>query len=413
MKMLPSPMSMIIAGTLFAALIFLFDGYIIFSELSGGLQAIETTVLLMCLLCMTTLTVGEILDILALVARKISLALALIGSGVEEQEDMSFLVNEYDTTLRFSYILLALVVLHILENSRIFTYSIPVVYKIVAVVTASTGFTTLLMSEYPTTYPRLNNIISKVSRLKRTADEEFSKAIRQVLSIKRILLPRASATLLYTLMVAILFQKLLNEEAYLLLGITVLSSITVVSITAVIFVRSWSQLPLSWREAVSDEPSSIQETEKDDEGLSQKEAVQAVGETLSVEPTEIEKKESAETEKTPTESQSEKRSGKEENERGEFEDSEKVESQGMEKAELPEREGTAEENVEKTAEESGKQEKLDKSLVLPSVRPIVVNPPMMEEPSMKNDSESELLVILKDLEKSIKELRSKVKKAKT
>ncbi|MCD6443878.1 hypothetical protein J7L70_02605, partial [Candidatus Bathyarchaeota archaeon] len=273
-KMLPSPTSLIIGGMLFIATIFVFDCYIIFSELYGEGVVIRTTVLLMCLLCIAALTIGEILDILAFMTRKISLALALsTGFEFENQKNVLFLINDSNTVLFFPYIMLALIVLHVLDTSRIFTYSISVIHKIVIVVTVSAGFTTLLMSEYPTVYLRFHDVVSKVNQFRRITNELFSKVVEQAFSAKRILLTRLPITLLYVLMTVFLFQELITEEDYLLLGVTALASMIIVGITTIISVRSWSQLLWSWERPFKEELTDAEKTPKERKPLGERESL--------------------------------------------------------------------------------------------------------------------------------------------
>lgn len=413
MKMLPSPTSLIIGGMLFIATIFVFDCYIIFSELYGEGVVIRTTVLLMCLLCIAALTIGEILDILAFMTRKISLALALsTGFEFENQKNVLFLISDSNTVLFFPYIMLALIVLHVLDTSRIFTYSISVIHKIVIVVTVSAGFTTLLMSEYPTVYLRFHDVVSKVNRFRRMTSELFSKVVEQAFSAKRILLTRLPITLLYVLMTVLLFQDLITEEDYLLLGVTALASMSIVGITTIISVRSWSQLLWSWEKPFKEELVDAEKTPSEE--ATQGEAVQTVVKASPIKPIESKREESVETKQANIiqmeERVNEKENGQKKAEK--VEKTRKVESQMSEGKGLLEVSNETKNELKGSVEELNERENLGKTTVLSYAKIEVENSIKPEEKPPKIDSESELVTILKDLEESIKELRNRVKRSK-
>jgi len=412
-KMLPSPTSLIIGGMLFIATIFVFDCYIIFSELYGEGVVIRTTVLLMCLLCIAALTIGEILDILAFMTRKISLALALsTGFEFENQKNVLFLISDSNTVLFFPYIMLALIVLHVLDTSRIFTYSISVIHKIVIVVTVSAGFTTLLMSEYPTVYLRFHDVVSKVNRFRRMTSELFSKVVEQAFSAKRILLTRLPITLLYVLMTVLLFQDLITEEDYLLLGVTALASMSIVGITTIISVRSWSQLLWSWEKPFKEELVDAEKTPSEE--ATQGEAVQTVVKASPIKPIESKREESVETKQANIiqmeERVNEKENGQKKAEK--VEKTRKVESQMSEGKGLLEVSNETKNELKGSVEELNERENLGKTTVLSYAKIEVENSIKPEEKPPKIDSESELVTILKDLEESIKELRNRVKRSK-
>ena len=411
--MLPSPTSLIIGGMLFIATIFVFDCYIIFSELYGEGVVIRTTVLLMCLLCIAALTIGEILDILAFMTRKISLALALsTGFEFENQKNVLFLISDSNTVLFFPYIMLALIVLHVLDTSRIFTYSISVIHKIVIVVTVSAGFTTLLMSEYPTVYLRFHDVVSKVNRFRRMTSELFSKVVEQAFSAKRILLTRLPITLLYVLMTVLLFQDLITEEDYLLLGVTALASMSIVGITTIISVRSWSQLLWSWEKPFKEELVDAEKTPSEE--ATQGEAVQTVVKASPIKPIESKREESVETKQANIiqmeERVNEKENGQKKAEK--VEKTRKVESQMSEGKGLLEVSNETKNELKGSVEELNERENLGKTTVLSYAKIEVENSIKPEEKPPKIDSESELVTILKDLEESIKELRNRVKRSK-